>query len=397
MDERVTVVGVHGGTWFGRRAGEALVSADLVVGWRVALDTLPPDLSPDRRVPVDSITHLLETVESGVDQGRRVVVVAGGDPGFFGILRVLAGRLSPSMIEVCPAPSSVALAFARIGLPWDDATVLSCHGRPLEAIVDDLIRRPKTAVLVSPETPPEAVGKALISAQPGADRRVWVCIRLGEPGEEVVETDLAGLAGGRFDTRSVVVLCRPGFEVAPTAAVAWGRPEAVYRHRDRMITKAEVRAVALSKLDLYPAATMWDVGAGSGSVAVEAATLAPGLRVYAIERDPEQCRLIRLNSQGQSVTVVPGAAPGCLHDLPDPDRVFVGGGGIPVLETVIDRLTPGGIVVATYATLGPALTAADRLGNMVQVQVSRARSLGENRQLRLEAENPVFVVWGSPS
>ena len=164
-----------------------------------------------------------------------------------------------------------------------------------------------------------------------------------------------------------------------------------------MITKAEVRAVALGKLALPATGVVWDVGAGSGSVAVECARLAPGLRVYAVERRRDDVERLRQNSSGTGVVVVEGEAPEVLAELPDPDRVFVGGGGLNVLEFVMGRLRPDGVVVATYAALDRAAAAATRLGHVVQVAVSRGAPLGGSGALRLAAENPVFVCWGPAS
>ena len=161
-----------------------------------------------------------------------------------------------------------------------------------------------------------------------------------------------------------------------------------------MITKAEIRAVALGKLALPAAGVLWDVGAGSGSVAVECACLAPGLRVFAVERNPGDAARLRENARGTGIVVVEAEAPAALAGLPDPDRVFVGGGGLDVLESVVDRLRPGGLVVATYAALDRAAAAASRLGHVVQVAVSRGVPLGGSGALRLAAENPVFVCWG---
>ena len=161
-----------------------------------------------------------------------------------------------------------------------------------------------------------------------------------------------------------------------------------------MVTKAEVRAVALGKLALPATGVLWDVGAGSGSVAIECSRLAPGLRVFAVERRADDVERIRRNARGTGVMVVEGEAPAVLAGLPDPDRVFVGGGGLDVLESVVDRLRPGGLVVATYAALDRAAAAAGRLGQMVQVAVSRGAPLGGSGALRLAAENPVFVCWG---
>jgi precorrin-6Y C5,15-methyltransferase (decarboxylating) len=153
--------------------------------------------------------------------------------------------------------------------------------------------------------------------------------------------------------------------------------------------------VALGKLGLPPAGVLWDVGAGSGSVAVECALLRPGLRVLAVERDPDEVERIRANAAAHAVGVeiVEGEAPGVLGGLPDPDRAFVGGGGLEVLDAVLARLRPGGRVVAAFAALDRAAAAVDRLGNVAQIGISRGRPLPDGG-VRLAAENPVFLVWG---
>ena len=395
----VALVGMHGGEWYGRRAGEALLGADLVVGAPRHLRRLPPELSGRTEALATPLTDALDTVAEHRRAGERVCVLTSGDPGFFGLVRLAATRLGEGALAVHPAPSSVSLAFARLGASWDDAVVVSAHGRALPPAVEAVLRHPKVAVLTSPEQPPEALGQALVAAGCAA-RRVAVCERVGEGDEAQLETDLPGLAAGSFDPLSVVVLRAPSGPVAGAGdasggmGLAWGRPEDEFDHRGGMVTKAEVRAVALGKLTLPPAGVMWDVGAGSGSVAVECARLVPGLAVFAVERRADDIERLRANASGTGVHVVAGEAPGALTALPDPDRAFVGGGGLDVLDAVLARLRPGGTVVATYALLERAAAAGTRLGQLVQVSVSRGVALGHGGALRLAAENPVFVCWG---
>ena len=388
---RIAVVGVAGDV-LGKDATRAVEAADLVVGGRRHLDSLARPGA--RRVPFGGeggdLATVLDTI--GAETGA-VCVLASGDPGFFGIVRALAERFGPGALDVHPAPSSVALAFARLGLPWDDAVVLSAHGRPLDAAARAAAGSAKAAVLTAPATPPEALGRELVALGASHDR-VVVCSRLGEAGEAVVETGLDGLAAGTWDPRSVVVLL-DGPPVAPIAALGWGLADDRFDHRQGMVTKAEVRAVALGKLGLPATGVVWDVGAGSGSVAIECARLAPGLRVVAVDRRPDDAARARANAAayGVEVEVVEGEAPGCLDGLPDPDRAFVGGGGVPVLEAVVARLRPGGRVVATYAALDRAAAAYDVLGHLVELGVNRGQALPAGG-VRLAAENPVFVVWG---
>lgn len=387
----MAIVGLQGGQWFGAAAEAALRAAEVLAGSERHLDALPPDLAGERIAP-GPVDAVLDAASQWRVKGRRVVILASGDPGFFGIARLAAERFGAEAVAVHPAPSSVSLAFARIGSSWDDAAVVSAHGRNLEDAVAAAARAAKVAVLTSPDIPPEVLGKALVAAGCGP-RRVAVCARLGEASESIFVTDLDGLAGGSFDPMAVVVLRAPVPSGGPT--LAWGLPDGTYAHRDGMVTKAEVRAVALGKLALPTVGTVWDVGAGSGSVAVECARLAPGLAVYAVERNEDDVVRLRANCSGvPSVRVVHGDAPAALSDLPDPDRVFVGGGGLDVLDAALARLRAGGVVVATYAAVDRASAAARRLGSLVQVAVSRGVPVGSDGALRLAAENPVFVCWG---
>lgn len=391
MAEHVTVIGLGPGglDTLGKPARAALEAADLVVGGARHLELVGRWRSRRELIEGD-VASVLDTIEG---EPGQVCVLASGDPGFFGILRALVARVGRGRVEVHPAPSSVALAFARLGLPWDDAAVVSAHGRPLEDAARAAASLHKVALLVAPDASPADLGSALV-ALGAPHEHAAICSRLGLEDERVVETDLAGLAGGAWDPLSVVVLWT-GSGVAPEKTLGWGLPDGAYQHRAGMVTKAEVRAVVIGKLDLPPAGVLWDVGAGSGSVAIECARLAPGLRVTALERDPDAAARVRANAaaHGAAVTVVEGTAPGALAGLPDPDRVFVGGGGIDVLDAVLARLASGGRAVGAYAALDRAAAAAERLGSLVEVQVNRGERL-PGGGMRLVAGNPVFVAWG---
>ncbi len=383
----VAIVGLHGGEWFGRAAGAALRGADVLIGAARHLDALLPAAAPGERVALAApLAAVLDLAERRQARGERVCVLSSGDPGFFGVARLAAARFP---VAVHPAPPSVSLAFARAGVNWDDAAVVSAHGRSLAHAVETVRRHPKVAVLTAPDQPPETLGQELLAAGCGP-RQVTVCSHLGEASEAVVHGDLEDLAQGTYPARTVVVL----LALPPASGemgYAWGLPDDAFPHRAGMITKAEVRAVALGKLALPAAGVLWDVGAGSGSVARECARLAPSLRVYAIERRADDLERLRASS---AIHVVAGEAPAAFDGLPDPDRVFVGGGGPAVLDAALARLHAGGVVVATYAALDRAAAAAARLGHVVQVAVSRGVPVGDGGALRLEAENPVFVCWG---
>lgn len=415
MAEPVDLVGVIGGDIFGPAAAEAVAGAEVVIGAPRHLSALRAAVAAGaEQIELGGrLDSALEAAAAAADAGRRVCLLVSGDPGFFGLGRLAAARFGPERLRVHPAPSAVALAFARSGVNWDDALVVSTHGRDPAPAVDAAARAAKVAVLCSPECPPQEIGRRLLAGGVVGRRRVTVAARLGEADEVVWSGDVDGLAAGRWDGLAVVVLRPPPLGgggpassaratppgraeavppggVGPAVAV-WGRPETDFAHRDGMITKAEVRAVALGKLTLPEGGVMWDVGAGSGSVSAEAARLVPGLRVFAVERGGTED--LAANTAGSAVTVVAGEAPAALADLPDPDRVFVGGGGLAVLDACLARLRPGGTVVATFASPARAAAGWERLGSMVQIAVNRAVPIAGGG-MRLAGENPVFVCWG---
>lgn len=391
----ITVVGLIGGSAFGASAISALMDCTMVVGSARQLSLVDVPASARRLELAGPLPELFTEVGHHVANGEKVCVLASGDPGFFGIVRSLAQCFGSSRLIVHPAPSSVAMAFAKVGMSWDDAAVISAHGRPLDQAISLLLPADKAALLTSPDNPPQAVGAALVERHCGT-RVVHVVSRIGEPGESVTTTDLAGLAAGLFDPMSVVIVCAPSYS-STAGGQGWGLAESRFAHRGGMITKAEVRAVTLGKLDLPATGVMWDVGAGSGSVAIEAARLRPGLKVIAVERGADDAERIRTNAadHGVDVTVVCGGAPDALTDLALPDRVFIGGGGPAVLDAVLGHLRPGGVVVANFTIINRAASAWERLGNLVEINVSRGVAVGD-AGVRLTSENPVFIVWGSP-
>ncbi|WP_030985723.1 bifunctional cobalt-precorrin-7 (C(5))-methyltransferase/cobalt-precorrin-6B (C(15))-methyltransferase [Streptomyces sp. NRRL WC-3744] len=398
----ITVVGTGTGTPVPE---DVLTGAALVVGGRRHLDAarLPEGAE---RVVLGPLAPALDTIAGYVGKELPVVVLASGDPGFFGIVRALAERFGPGLLDVRPGVSSVATAFARIGLPWDDAVVVSAHGRELRTAVNVCRARPKVAVLTGPGAGPAELGAAL----PG-DRTLVVASALGDPGRERVERVTAAEAAARdWGTAVSVVLCldearalgavRTVAEV-PGAPDRWALEEDAFAHRDSMITKFEVRALALARLGPRLGDLVWDVGAGSGSVAVECARF--GAAVVAVEKTPDGVARVRANADahGVDVDVVHGSAPEALEGLAgDPDAVFVGGGGreLPAVVGACARRARRTVVVAMAAldrvpAARAALTDAGFTCDGVLVQSSRLAPLPGDVS-RLAATNPVFLLWG---
>lgn len=399
----ITVVGTGTGAPV---PADVLAGARLVVGGRRHLDAVRLPEAAEALV-LGPLAPALDSIERHLDKDGRVVVLASGDPGFFGIVRVLAERFGPERLDVRAGISSVAGAFARVGLPWDDAVVVSAHGRALRTAVNVCRARPKVAVLTGPGAGPAELGAALVRR---ADTRVLVVASaLGSAEERVERVTPAEAAARDWGTAVSVVLCLDETRAlggvrtlagAPAGPAGWGLDEGEFTHRDSMITKFEVRSLALARLGPRLGDLVWDVGAGSGSVAVECARL--GAAVTAVEKTRDGVERIRANAaaHGVDVHVVHGAAPTVLSDLDDPDAVFIGGGGreLPAIVTACARRARRTVVVAMAAldrvpAAREALTGAGFSCDGVLLQSSRLAPLPGD-VTRLAATNPVFLLWG---
>ena len=380
--------------------------ADLILGAPAMLRLL--DGLTARKVPLDPDmpTALRQVREATASQ--RAVLVSGGDPLFYGVARYLCDRLGKDQFEVVPHVSSMQLAFARVKESWEDAYLSSLAGRPLEAIVDRIRTAEKVGLFSSDEHPPARVARALLDR--GIDYfRAYVCENLGSPDERVTQAELAELASMEFDPLNVLILVRKPNR--PDKARRGGRYRLFGNDDDAfaqslpkrgLITQAEVRAIALAQLDIRPTSVVWDIGAGSGSVAIEAAQLAHLGDVFAIEPEAGDIALIQTNAEAfevPNVRSIAGRAPDVLAALPDPDAIFVGGTGrqvVLVLSAAYARLVEGGRMVVNVATIDGLFTAHEtlkKLAGQVQVwNVSVARGIEQMDRVRFEATNPTFLL-----
>lgn len=388
----LSVIGMDGGP-LPPGAADVLADAEIVAGGRRHLATAPVPPTA-QRVELGPLEPALERLA-----GRRAVLLASGDPGFFGIVRVLRERgHAPAVL---PAVSSVQQVFARLGRSWDDVTVVSAHGRAVGPAVNVCRARAATAVLTAPGAGPAEIGAAL----DGWARTLVVAEDLGGPDERVT-TLLAADAAGRAWHPLTVVLClrdpdavpargwyAGGEPVPPTGG--WALPDDAFAHRAGMVTKAEVRAVVLARLAPRPGTLVWDVGAGSGSVAVECARL--GAAALAVERRADDAERVVENAaaHGVDVRVVGGDAPAVLDGLPRADAVFVGGGGPDVVAAVAgaDRVVVALAALDRIAPTRAALLDAGHTVDGVQIAASRLAPLPDGA-VRLAATNPITVLWG---
>ena len=380
--------------------------ADVLVGGRRHLSFFS-DLPVEKKEIRKDLSSLVAFVRKQAER-RNVVVLASGDPLFYGIGGYLARTLGPEAVEIYPNVSTVAAAFARIREPWQDAAVVSLHGRSrADGFLQALRTGSKVAVYTDPEHPPEYL--AALCVQAGFENfRMCVLEQLGSPSERVRWLSPPEAAAMQYEQPNLVVFRREeGLAATDCIGLQLGMPEAVYQHQGGLITKSEIRAVTLAKLALQPGNVLWDLGAGSGSVGLEASLLVGAGCIAAVEKDPVRAEQIEANCRQfgvKNLSVIRAQLPDGMAILPDPDRVFVGGGGavLPEILTAADRRLPsGGMIVVNLVLIGRVESAAatlERLGyrvDIVQVQVNRSRPIAGG--MRLEAENPVWILQAKKS
>lgn len=404
----VTVLGlgIHA-TPLTRKQRQQVEQAHVLAAGRPILDRLIPGWEhtdpPDKyylplQAPLASAMELLTAHHS---VGRRVVVLADGDPLFFGIGGMLARHLGQDAVCIIPGLSSLQEACARMALPWHSVRCVSLHGRndwrPLNVAVGS--GKP-VCVLTDADSTPDFLARHLLDR--GVDwLDVRVCERLGRKNERLRCLSLReATALNDVDPASTVLLC----PVAPPRRPTLGLPDVNLAVENGLVTKAPVRAAALSMLAVGPHHTVWDVGSGSGAVALEACALAHQGCVVAVERSPVRSLGIRENRRRFSAAILEvhtGTAPDCFDLLPTPDRVFVGGGlsednGEDILNYILQRLPPGGRVVASCVLMGTLNTILEnfrRTGWFVKlacIQAAEGSALAGD--VRLIPLNPVFLV-----
>jgi precorrin-6Y C5,15-methyltransferase (decarboxylating) len=406
-DSKIPILGIGGDGLAGltARSRELLVNAQIVIGSETVLQLLP-DLTA-KRVRVGSDMQIaVDAVRQG--SGQRIVVVATGDPLFYGVARYLCDKLGKERFEVIPHVSSMQLAFARIKESWEEAYLTDVGHRSLDEVLDRIRSADTVGLFTSEQHNPPTIARELLAR--GIDYfRSYVCENLGGPDERVTQGELAEIAEHTFDPLNVMILKRkPGRPDVPSAnrkLMRFGNPDEVFaqsRPKSGLITQAEVRALALAQMDLQPGMLVWDVGAGSGSVAIEAAQLVQPGTVYAIEQEAPDYHLILANCETfgiKNVKPIFGMAPAVFHGLPQPDAIFIGGNGGEVarlMESSFAALRGGGRLVVNVGTLemlAAVHTVLRRLCSGVFVQlVNLSRGVEQLETVRFEAVNPTFLL-----
>ncbi len=386
-------------------ARQLILSADLLVGSERSL-ALVPEATGERLTVGSDLDQVVEQINAA---GKvKTAVVVSGDPLFYGLARFLCDRLGQDRCEIVPHVSSMQLAFARVKQNWDEAYLTNLAQHTLETVVERVRTAEKVGLFTTEECGPAEVAQAM------SDRRIdyftiYVCENLGARNERVTRGSVAEIASQSFQPLNVMVLVRdseaPDRPREPLVRSLFGNPDEVFVQstpKHGLLTPAEVRAMALAQMALDSRSIVWDVGAGCGSVSVEAAQLALGGQVYAIEQDAEDIALIQENAERfgvKNVLPILGKAPEAWADLPDPDAVFLEGSGrevVRIAELAFDRMSPRGRLVANLVSIEALNELREVLTKRTaQVQVwmiNVARGTDQLERLRFDALNPTFLI-----
>lgn len=386
-------------------ARSLIESAEVVMGSAQSIAAIGKSSAEKIEIGAD-LDAVVEDIQAHED--RRTVVLATGDPLFYGMARYLCDRAGKERFEIVPNVSSMQLAFARVKESWDDAYLANLTGQDLSRVVERIRTAETVGLFTTESSPPAVVAQALL------DSRIdyfsaYVCENLGAPDERVTQGELSDLAKREFSPLNVMVLVRkPNIPDRPTSMAGrrlFGNPDELFlqsKPKRGLLTPAEVRCVALSELDIGSQSVVWDVGAGSGSVALEAAQIASDGEVYAIEMDLEDHQLISQNCERfevRNLKPVLGRAPEVWQDLPNPDAVFVSGAGRQIsniVDLAFDRLRGGGRLVANVNSI-ENVTAIREVLHAKSVDakiwmVNISRGVYQLERVRFEAMNPTFLI-----
>lgn len=404
---KITIVGVgdDGSPGLSQQAKEVIARASKVYGSASLLERFA-----DAKVEKQTLGLDLERLATDLDSAPEgSVVLASGDPLFYGTARFLCERLGKETFQVIPHVSSMQLAFARVKESWDEAYLTNVASQPLDRILEKIRIAEKVGLFTSQEVPPSRVAELLI-AKGIYYFTAYVCENLGAPDERVTKCELKDLVLQKFAPLNVLVLLRhngtPDQQVLTKNRRLFGNPDEFFkqsRPKRGLLTTSEVRSIALSELSLRPNAIVWDIGAGSGSVAIEAAQIAYQGKVYAIEMDAEDYGLMIENAKlfgVDNLVGVLGEAPKAWDNLPDPHAIFVGGTGravTSIVQACWPRLQSNGTLVVNILSIE----------NVSELQQYIIRELGLEPQLsmiqiskgtyqlekhRFETANPSFLM-----
>jgi precorrin-6B C5,15-methyltransferase / cobalt-precorrin-6B C5,C15-methyltransferase len=388
MKRWLSVIGISedGLTGLSAAARTLVETAETLVGGARHLAMVPRG-NAERLVWQRPLTDTFAAIAA--HRGSRVTVLASGDPLWYGVGALLARHFPPEEMTILPQPSAFSLTAARLGWPIAECAMLSLHGRPLDTLRLHLAPLRRALLLSEDGTTPRQVAHLLTGLGWGPSR-LMVFEHLGGDREAMLSEEAQNWGERQTaDLNTIALECRAGPGARPLSRVA-GLPDDAFEH-DGQLTKREIRAVTLTNLGPLPGGSLWDVGAGCGSVAIEWLRASEGGAAVAIERQPDRAAMIARNAVALGVPclkIVAGAAPQALAGLEPPDAIFVGGGiGEPeLLPALWKALRPGGRLVANVVSLAGERVLLDRQarcgGTLTRIAVSHAEPLGTQQAWR---------------
>ena len=411
----VVGIGLDGVAGLTHKVQELVAKATLLVGSDRHLSYFTAHSAP--RLVLGNLDEAIQVITQKQTQ-EEIVILVSGDPLFFGLGRLLLEHFSPEQLNFYPHLTSIQLAFNRIKVPWQDAKILSVHGRDLEPLITLLqTGTEKIALLTDKLNHPGAIAKLYLSLNLPIYYDFWICENLESKAEKIGKftanevNKLAELTTDNFAALNVVILIRTQQNMSldlskiPLLGIK-DEDFLTFGDRPNLMTKREIRLAILGELQLQPPQVIWDLGAGTGSVAIEVARLCPQSQIYAIEKTAMGQQLIGQNCerfQIKNINIVKTNAPNNLDHLPLADRIFIGGSG-GNLERILDycktKLTPAGMIVLALATLENINTTLTWLSanswqcNLLQLQI--ARSVPIANLTRFSPLNPVTIITANP-
>ncbi|MEA5536482.1 precorrin-6y C5,15-methyltransferase (decarboxylating) subunit CbiE [Crocosphaera sp. XPORK-15E] len=409
----VVGIGLNGQESLIENTRKLVEDADLLLGSDRHLSYFPNH--PAKKIISSNFLADINSLKQTYKSDQSVVILVSGDPLFFGLGRLLLEHFESQELEFYPHLSCLQLAFSRVKIPWHDAKLISGHGRHLDELISSLQQGlEKIAVLTDSINNPQAIACLYLSLNIPINYEIWVCENLGDTKEKITcfsPQDLSTSNPDQFAVLNLVILLRKNsleldkitLDKLPLFGIE-DRYFLTFEDRPGLMTKREIRMIILGELCLKPPQIIWDIGAGTGSVSVEIARLCPTSQVYAVEKTAMGITLINKNSQRfkvNNITSIQGKAPDILNNLPNPDRIFIGGSGgnlVDILEVCQQKLTQQGMIiiaVATLENLGISLNWLKNKGwdyQLLDLHIARSVSLAN--LTRFSPLNPVTLIQG---
>ncbi len=374
--------------------------ADIVVGGKRLLNELDCTETKKRFIIKGDIKVVLEKIESAVRDGKKVLVISDGDPLFFGIGKKIIHKFGINNVEIHPNITVAQIACARLGISFDQMKVVSLHGKKdFFPILSAMMNYEAIGIYTDNTSGPKKIADELIKRDI-KEFSMIILEDLGTSDEKIREFDIKDVLNNHFSQLNFVVLKRKAF--SKPANIKVGMEDGFYIHEQGLITKREIRAISISKLDLNKNSIIWDIGGGCGSIAIECSAIARNGKIFCIEKSLKRIHMIRQNIKKAKAYIVEpifGKAPECLKTLPAADRVFIGGGlskNPEILEYVGKHIKNKGIIVMNIALI-ESLTKAISFFHknswkfeLIQVVVSKSNPIAKS--IALISLNPIFII-----